>query len=641
MISLDEGVTTRIAAIATKSTPMWERTVDPIHRPGSVDRHRLERWQAVLGSGPNLLRRLKNAGLADHPLQCLQRQAPETAVHQAWIEALRDVIETTASLHRAGSVDDAVFDSAAPIPFEEALIGFVSVGRRLLQAQAGDALLVLSPRARLEIERHLLSHLAFVASLPIGQEFYAFRFDRAPASAIAIPWAEQARTTEIYLSFIASLCSDGLLAFFEKYPVLARLLCRSVLNWSESMGELCERIQEDLPLFEALGAADLSPTAVVSGMSPGRSDRHERGRTVVILTLINGVRLVYKPRSLKPEQAFYRLVELVNKDLVPPDPLASVGIIERGTHGWMAYVDTYECEGKERARFNRRAGMVLCLLRTLAVSDIHYENLLRSGGQPVVVDLEMILDIKPEPSDTTTMGASSAGSVLDTGMLPRSLSATEPNLNAIGPRWSGSDIVRRPIWLHVNTDQMTLIDSQQEQADEADKVTPDPYRDDFQVREVLGGFTWMYRALLRGREHVAGDALLLSLLNALEPRVLVRNTSTYATLHLHLLHPEFLHNGLDRSIELEWLARPLSAPNLADPKMVDVFHEEVESMEELDIPRFVGAQSMDTDTHGASEFDELFRRTRDSSTFLRNVANLNLEDLQRQQSLIHASLTGK
>ena len=27
-------------------------------------------------------------------------------------------------------------------------------------------------------------------------------------------------------------------------------------------------------------------------------------------------------------------------------------------------------------------------------------------------------------------------------------------------------------------------------------------------------------------------------------------------MHLHLLHPEFLEDALDRSIELEWLAQP-------------------------------------------------------------------------------------
>lgn len=64
---------------------------------------------------------------------------------------------------------------------------------------------------------------------------------------------------------------------------------------------------------------------------------------------------------------------------------------------------------------------------------------------------------------------------------------------------------------------------------------------------------------LNNKKELLSNHQLLDGFDELGLRVLVRDSATYAGLQLHLLHPEFLRNGLDRSIELEWLARPLSA----------------------------------------------------------------------------------
>ena len=42
-------------------------------------------------------------------------------------------------------------------------------------------------------------------------------------------------------------------------------------------------------------------------------------------------------------------------------------------------------------------------------------------------------------------------------------------------------------------------------------------------------------------------------------------------MHLHLLYPEYLEDELDRSIELEWLARPLCIRSKPSPGRVAVY----------------------------------------------------------------------
>jgi lantibiotic modifying enzyme len=68
----------------------------------------------------------------------------------------------------------------------------------------------------------------------------------------------------------------------------------------------------------------------------------------------------------------------------------------------------------------------------------------------------------------------------------------------------------------------------------------------------------MYSCFLVNRRRLISDDRLLRKFDDLELRVLVRGTATYTRLQLRLLHPEFLRDGVDRSIELEWLARPLT-----------------------------------------------------------------------------------
>jgi lantibiotic modifying enzyme len=69
-------------------------------------------------------------------------------------------------------------------------------------------------------------------------------------------------------------------------------------------------------------------------------------------------------------------------------------------------------------------------------------------------------------------------------------------------------------------------------------------------------------------------------------RILVRSTTTYTRLHLHLMHPEFLKDGVDRSIELEWFARPLSGTTTPPKGRKLLYERERLAMENLDIPHF-------------------------------------------------------
>jgi lantibiotic modifying enzyme len=296
--------------------------------------------------------------------------------------------------------------------------------------------------------------------------------------------------------------------------------------------------------------------------------------------------------------------------------------------------------------------MLLCLLHALAVSDIHYENVISSGEHPVVVDLETLLDIPP-CSAVDDDSSKALKSVLDTGMLPRltpsddrprASGGAQQDLSALGARSVDVTGFERTVWAHANTDQMMLVDG-------GDDVTadPTPIRIDGKpvagsdyIEDVQSGFRDMYGTLSRNAGEILQDNELLSLLNDMIPRVLIRNTSTYSRLQHHLLHPEFLGDGRDRTLELEWLARPLSAASLADNSMLDIYSQELSAMEELDVPYFNARSVSRGDiADDQSEFAELFLRRRDATAFIAILGKLDQENLQSQLELIKESLSAR
>lgn len=643
----------RVQAIVERSTPLWMRSAST--RGKGIDdsvSDRLARWQMVIGNDHGLRRRLINSGLADDPEHYLSRRGDIDTVANNWITIFTRVISATKSARSPHGLlpTDPVFDEANPVPFEELLVGFMRVARFELEDKGDRALNVLAPTARMDFERQLLRHLAYTGSFAFGKEWYLYRFKNAPGSSLRKIWGEQACSLELYRSFIRSRCSDGLLSFFEVYPVLARLMTGSVINWTNFVVEFCQRFEADWPFIQReLTTYEQSATPIISAVRPDQSDRHFGGRTVIICRLGNENQIVYKPRPIKAEWAFYRLVQRVN-EFGGSIKLRGLSMVGAQTHGWTSHINSRDCTSEEEAhRYYYRSGMLLCLLHSLAVSDIHYENLISDGEHPVVVDLETLLDV---PLSNAVGGDPSISlkSVLDTGMLPRLTPSntglqdsddTDQDLSALGARSVDVTGISRPVWAHVNTDQMMLIDTN-------DKATPDPTPIRICGEPVVGsdyivdvqlGFREMYGMLTRSTGQILDDVELLRLLNVVVPRVLIRNTSTYSRLQHHLLHPEFLQDGRDRTIELEWLARPLSAASLADNRVHDIYTVELSAMEELDIPYFNAHSVSNGDiASDQSEFAELFLRRRDAAAFIAILGKLDQENLYKQLELIKEAM---
>jgi len=651
-----------VRGIVARAAPLWERkfrssdhsapsTLKPV-------RLRLERWQNILGNANLLDRRLLYSGISAASLEEVLGEVETLAqgALPAWATTLGSIISSKALTCNAdGRADQSVLtgNAARLLPFQDLFAGIIHYASDRAKAQSGSAWDVLRPLAMAALEKQLLAHLTFVSNLAIGRNFYEFRFERAPASALEFAWQQQETSTEIYSAFVRYMRQGGLVKLLEEYPVLARLICQSVEQWINNSVNFCRRFQLDFFDLRAFFGWEIAESGgAIDRIRTDLSDRHHGGQTVIECILHTGERVIYKPRTVQPEIAFYHFISWLNMRGLSCN-LKLLRAVDKATHGWVESVAWAACQTHaEVKRFYIRAGMLLGALYVLGVTDIHCENLIASGEHPIIVDLETLLSCNWQGSKQFSADGSaeqsldSESSILSTGLLPRwqtSADGQQFDLSALGSDETQDPDIHVQSWHAINTDQMMLAGSETLDSTLAHRVRLDnklpPVSDHLPM--FLDGFKQVYDCLLENRRQLMSNDSLLTIFDHLNLRILVRNTTTYTRLHLHLLHPEFLKNGIERSIELEWLARPISGTLTPSEDRKLLYEYERTAMENLDIPRFSTYTWNDTGhTPDDTDLSFLFR-VRDSQMIRRKLADLSPLDCNKQVEIIENAVRSR
>lgn len=368
-----------------------------------------------------------------------------------------------------------------------------------------------------------------------------------------------------FQSFLDSLREPAAaLTVLHRYPVLARALVETVDRWVAVSLELLERLAADWPDLLALFShgADPGPAAEVKA---GLGDSHRGNRTVVLFRFASGLRLVYKPKSLAVEAAFQSLLEWTGRKGFSP-AFRTLRLLDRGTYGWIEFVETGPCPGEEAVRrFYQRQGGSLALLWLLEATDFHWENLIAAGEHPVLIDLEALFQPLTEELggavDETRTGRVLQNTVLNTGLLP---SRTWNEGGGEGVDLSGlagtggqaAPPVLRPE--HAGTDEMryALLPVEIPAGDNLPTLCGEPVNVTRYTDEVVEGFRRMIRLFVEHRDEMAAPGGPLDAFAEAEVRVIVRPTRNYALLLFESFHPHALGDALDRDRHLDrlWLA---------------------------------------------------------------------------------------
>ncbi|HYH81027.1 MAG TPA: type 2 lanthipeptide synthetase LanM family protein [Longimicrobium sp.] len=529
---------------------------DFVPAPGAdpaVARARLERWRQLVarGDAERFARRLAWDGLDEAAaLRGLgEVRLGGGARLPAWAALLAEASALALS-PEALQADPLLDATDARIPFREVALPFVAAARTRLGAASPHGAL-LAPAAHLQMEAALLRRLCNHAERAV----HAFHVDTRGA---ADGGAEES---------VRAVLADGMAALFARYPVLARIMAESTLDWVSATAELLARLAADRDeLARAFGRG--SDPGAVADARAGLSDPHDGGRTVSILRFEDGTAVVYKPRPLGAERAFAAVAEWLNGATDGPE-LRPLAVLDRGVYGWTAYAARADCDDADAVeRFHERAGKLLCLAYLLGGEDLHDENVMACGEHPVLIDLEVLL--RPATrnegiGDTSGMPfwEGTQHSVLAAGLLPR-----------LYPRPDGTLFVAGGLvesGLGGAGANLPSVDGVPAAGDPAAAVER--------------GFRRAFRALLAGRDALLAPDGPLAALGGNRVRVILRNTSVYASLLQRTLTPRFLESGAERSVEADVLLRPaLRFPERH--RLWPAFRDEARQVERMDVPVF-------------------------------------------------------
>ncbi|HET6287755.1 MAG TPA: type 2 lanthipeptide synthetase LanM family protein [Amycolatopsis sp.] len=425
----------------------------------------------------------------------------------------------------------------------------------------------------------------------------------------------------------------GLVRLFSEYPVLARLLAQACLHAAEAHAETLARFSAD--------AAAL-PCSVVDGevgtlveVAGGIGDSHARGRSVKLLRFSSGAKVIYKPRPLILHERFTDVVEQLNKRL-PGLHLRTADALQRDGYGWLRFVEHRPCADiADVDRFYRRQGILLALLHALDATDVHYENIIACGDQPVLIDIETLFQPSPpDPPAGDPAAAMLARSVQRTLLLPQLFAGEHGAVDISGLAGRGGKLpTDRVDWADPGTDHMRLIRVPGELAGgnnlprlDGRDVTPAEHS-----AALLAGFRLGYDAISTGRDELAE---LLRRCAEDPIRVLIRPTNFYFRLLDETTHPDLLRDAADRDHAFDLLEED----SADEEKLLRLVPHERADLWAGDVPMFTsnpGSTSL-LDSRGDSVDGVVDRASLD--TVLAKIADMDPLDQRDQEWLISATL---
>ncbi|CAN5852154.1 N/A [soil metagenome] len=432
------------------------------------------------------------------------------------------------------------------------------------------------------------------------------------------------------------------LALLEEYPVLARQLMTKVEQTISAFVEILQRLVVDWQQLQATFTAGHNPGKLIE-ISIGAGDTHRNGRSVAILRFTNGLRLVYKPRSLAVDVHFQELLVWLNEQGAEPTfrPLA---VLDQHEYGWVEFIAATACQTQgEVERFYIRQGGYLAILHLLSAADFHFENMIAAGEHPLLIDLEAlfhpdIMEYNPNHPGELAQQALDQ-SVLSIGMLPQRMRfhATAATIDISGIGAAGTQLTpdKLPVWEGIGTDEMRLTRRHIEftSAGHRPELNGQPIDVRAYAGAVAQGFAQIYRLLLARRTaFMAPHGPLLRFVDD-EVRVVVRATRTYSLLLQESAHPDLLRNAIDRDRLYERLWKDVATA----PRLARLVRAERQDLHIGDVPIFLARPSTTHLWDSRGQLIADFLAESGLARVYRRLDRMGDEDLTRQLWYIYAA----
>ncbi|KKO53255.1 type 2 lanthipeptide synthetase LanM family protein [Paenibacillus sp. DMB20] len=447
-------------------------------------------------------------------------------------------------------------------------------------------------------------------------------------------------TPEKRYQYFESLLHDKgyLIQLANEYPVLIRSMLRITEKWAVHVSEVLTRFEDDysrivsqMPEVEQFGK--------LVQLHIGAGDTHD-GRSVTILEFATGHKLVYKPRSLQVDEAYYRILSWMRPFGIPY--MKTTKTIDCGSYGWTEFVEFSECISLDEVKqFYHNMGVHLAIMYMFNATDFHYENIIAHGSSPVVIDLESLFhrSISMKKFENNANGHACeilSNSVMSSGMLPQYIFKTETysgvDISGIFG-YGGKEVPNVMRVAHSRTDGMRL----ERGTGETGKTNNLPrYNDEVvdsyrYIHDIEQGFAQAYRIMMGNKSRLKE---MIREFDCVRVRVIARNTRTYNELIRTLYHPDLLRDELDRKVVVHrlWLQC------LADPKQLKLVPHEMRDIEDGDVPIFYTCPAeKDAWASNNERIPLLFEQT-GIDVVINKIEKMGEKDLREQLQLLHMSV---
>ena len=427
--------------------------------------------------------------------------------------------------------------------------------------------------------------------------------------------------------------------FYDSYSLLQHVHTKIVDQFYAAVSEIFERVQtheSDIRNLLGVEGADILKLEYLTLAG----DQHNGGRTGCIITFRQG-KVVYKPRSVEGEYAYYNIVHKLIEYGV--SHLCAAQVIMGNGYGFMEFIEREEVDFSSED-FLESSGRLSALLYALHGKDMHEENLipLKTGATPV--DLETLLhptyilskggtEIPYNSSFLRQLSGISASALLPTRLRGRDPSQGYVDIGFIQGE-QGDNPFRGMKVVHSFRDD-AVVQLVRETSHESDGKNSETsvgtleQQHDVQTSRAnafANGFMKMYRWICEHRQAVL--EIIRAECTGITLRAILQPTIYYGQLLKMLGSPEALASqDIFRTIMFRTAAS-------GSKRSFDLVAAEVESLWDLDIPFFVHrtdcpeVMSSNGDVVGTSikgnALDEV----------LEHITNMDEDDLEDQVNQI-------
>ncbi|HEP1432607.1 DUF4135 domain-containing protein [Streptococcus pyogenes] len=422
--------------------------------------------------------------------------------------------------------------------------------------------------------------------------------------------------SEAYEQYIQQIREEnGINHFFDRYPYLLKQINKEVGLIEESYSLLFDRFLEDLS--EIRSCFNISEP--LSNVAFSLGDSHSKKQTVVKIAF-KEKSVYYKPKSYHSHSILLELTSLLKSSNIPSFSLPKS--LVKADYCWQLGVAYTSSNKDEVAKIYFKYGVLAAFSEIFSITDLHMENVIVSGGDLYLIDVETFFQRKLNVQNQNFEGITVDTyqriyeTSLSNGLFPVQFEKNSaPNISGISGK-GGKRKKGKYELINKNRGDMKLVKVDYFQEDgfniptlNGKVVEPLDY-----ANEIISGFRECYIFLLSQRSKIKG---IVEGFPELKSRALFRNTSDYGKFLQASTNPKYLFSEKKRKNLFSILY---------EAKHIEHFivDNEIKDLMNGDIPYF----SMDTRGNVYNSVGTLIGNLGDTTSLFDSITILNDERLK-------------